>query len=537
MSPDHALAPSLHDHYDTARIRSFETLNAPIPQQRMLIYPMVPPKHTTPTDWPVRWGVMAVILGYVAVLIWIPHWLSVAHATESHPPSPPLWATLPFITLLLLISVAPLSTRLANWWSSPRNQGICSGILAGFVVLYYLFLDGHAGGDRVQGMLGHALLDEYLPFIVLLFSLFVISGGMRVDGDLLATPGINTLILAIGGGLASIIGTTGAAMLLIRVLLRGNSERRNVTHTVVFFIFIVANCGGCLLPTGDPPLFLGYLKGVSFFWPTRYLWGPWMVVNIALLAIYFGLDYFVWYPRESRRQIQADLFTRVPLRFEGIWLNGICLLGVVLAVAALNPSRAVWGTNWRPQPYLREIVQLFLVWVSLTFGPRSARTANQFSYHPIQEVAALFFGIFITMQPALEILRAESPRLGVRTPVRMFWGTGLLSAFLDNAPTYAAFYEVAAARSEFSQQEFASLVSQPGSLGDSARQFLVAISLGAVFFGAMTYIGNGPNFMVRAIAEQAGVRMPSFFGYILRYAIPILLPIWGCVAWWIAAAP
>jgi Na+/H+ antiporter NhaD/arsenite permease-like protein len=318
--------------------------------------------------------------------------------------------------------------------------------------------------------------------------------------------------MLVGGVLASFIGTTGAAMLLIRPLLETNSERKRVAHTVVFFIFVVCNCGGLLLPLGDPPLFLGYLQGVPFLW-TLHLWPSWMFVNGLLLAVYFAWDHFYAYPREEKRDVRIDESRVHRLRFSGLWPNALLLVGVVLAVGLLDSSKPMPGTNWTPWFYLREAVLLGLVAISLLAGATSIRVANSFNYVAIIEVACLFIGIFVCMQPALEILRASGSSLGINTPDRFYWATGVLSSVLDNAPTYLVFFEAAKAI-EFEGAQIAGV----------AEPLLAAISLGAVMMGAMTYIGNGPNFMVKSIAENSGVRMPSFFGYI-GYSVCVLLPI------------
>jgi Na+/H+ antiporter NhaD/arsenite permease-like protein len=293
-----------------------------------------------------------------------------------------------------------------------------------------------------------------------------------------------------------------------------------VVHTVVFFIFIVCNCGGCLLPIGDPPLFLGYLEGVDFLWTLR-LWREWLFVNGLLLVIYLLVDEFWFYRREAVRDIQRDVVQTRRLRISGWELNVPLLVGVVLAVALLDPSKPLPGTASHPWIYLREIVQLSLVAISLWWGNQKARATNQFSYHAIIEVAALFSGIFVTMQPALQILGVYGDELGIQTPAHFFWATGSLSSVLDNAPTYLVFFQTAQA--------------MPAAAGATLiagveENTLIAISLGAVFMGAMTYIGNGPNFMVRAIAEKSGVRMPSFFGYMV-YSCLILLPLLALTVW------
>jgi Na+/H+ antiporter NhaD/arsenite permease-like protein len=433
---------------------------------------------------------------------------------------PPYWMVTPFVLLLGAIAVLPLTPRLSHWWEHNQNK-FCVAIALGLLTLaYYALADSFGKAGHV---LAHTLLEEYIPFIVLLFSLYTISGGIRITCDLPAHPATNTAFLAAGGLLASFIGTTGAAMLLIRPLLTTNRERKHVVHTVIFFIFVVCNCGGCLLPLGDPPLFMGYLRGVSFFW-TLTLWREWLLVNSLLLAVYFLWDHFVCYRRETLSDVRRDETRVHPLRVYGWKLHVPLLLGVVAAVALLahNPDnpQGVLGTDWVPWPFLREVVQLLLVGASLHFGSQAVRRANTFSYGAILEVAALFAGIFLCMVPAIEILKVNGDKLGLESAASFFWATGSLSSVLDNAPTYVVFFE--AARS----------VSQGTADTAGVNAFLLtAISLGAVFMGSMTYIGNGPNFMAKTIAEGAGIKMPSFFGYVLFYSVPVLLPIFALTVW------
>ncbi len=337
---------------------------------------------------------------------------------------------------------------------------------------------------------------DYVSFIVLLAGLFVISGGILLEGDLEATPRTNALFLGTGALLASFIGTTGASMLLIRPLLQTNSERKHVVHTVVFFIFLVANVGGCLTPLGDPPLFLGYLQGVPFLWTLR-LFVPWLFTVALLLAIYVVWDRRA-HAREAKRDLRRDFYEVRPLRLAG--KENLALLGgVLIAVALLD---APW----------REIAILLLAFVAYRRTDPALRKANHFTFHPILEVAALFVGIFLTMVPALDLLRARGAELGVRAPWHFFWATGTLSSFLDNAPTYLTFLALGQG------------LGLKGDVVGVPQPILVAISLGAVFMGANTYIGNGPNFMVRSIAVARGVRMPSFGGYML-YSAAVLLPV------------
>jgi Na+/H+ antiporter NhaD/arsenite permease-like protein len=460
---------------------------------------------------------------------------------------PPLGWLAPFVAMLLAIAVFPLVPALSHWWEHNRNRLIVSLALAAVALVHFLSRDfgvvlhndfyGHAlrwlgfaisehDGHLVTGLgpsgLAGALANsvaEYVPFITLLFTLYCVAGGISIKGDIPAHPTTNTAILAIGGLLASFIGTTGAAMLLIRLVLQTNKERKHVTHTVVFFIFIVCNVGGCLLPIGDPPLFLGYLKGVPFFW-TLVLWQEWLFVLVAMLTIYWVWD-SVMYRRESLSSLISDESVRRPITIRGK-INLLWLVMVVLVVAFIDPSKALPGTNWRPPMFAREVIQLALVGLSFLTTPRGLRSETGFNFHAIGEVAALFIGIFITMQIPLEILHAKGDQLGLSTPTHFFWATGLLSAFLDNAPTYAVFFQTAQTLAPPDAAAPAYVLLAHGA--HVSNDLLVAVSLGAVFMGAMTYIGNGPNFMVKAIAEGHGVRMPGFFGF-LMIACVVLIPV------------
>ena len=457
----------------------------------------------------------------------------------------------PFALLLLAIAVLPLIPFTEHWWEKNLNRFYVAAILGMITLSYFWFFHqgdvpvhwpAHdwlevedvqvSGFDRAKAVLFNAILGEYIPFIMLLFSLYTISGGIRIEGDLAAHPLTNSTFIAIGGLLASFIGTTGAAMLLIRPLLETNKERKYVRHTVVFFIFVVCNCGGLLLPIGDPPLFLGYLRGVSFLW-TMELWPAWLMVNILLVIVYFCWDHFFCYPKEEKTDILRDEIRTTKLKFSGLWPNVPLLAGVILSVALLDPHQKFLGTNWYPWMYLREIVQLALIGLSLFLGSQKVRQANKFNYHAIVEVAALFCGIFICMQPPLQILNEKGSQLGIDTPGEYFWATGTLSSVLDNAPTYVVFFETAKSLDNESKEANKPLVflSEDKTTEKSLpSKFLIAISLGAVFMGAMTYIGNGPNFMVRAIADESGVKMPSFFGYML-YSCAVLLPILLLTVW------
>jgi Na+/H+ antiporter NhaD/arsenite permease-like protein len=391
--------------------------------------------------------------------------------------------------MLLAIAVFPL--WMPRWWEPNRNK-LAVSLLLGLPILALY-------AARRPGALV-SMAEEYVSFILLLAGLYVISGGVLLRGDLAATPLTNTAFLALGSGLASFVGTTGASMLLIRPLLQTNRERTRVRHTVIFFIFLVSNIGGMLTPLGDPPLFLGYLQGVPFTWTFR-LWAHWALQVGALLGLYF-----VWDTREYTREpiaaLRRDRAQIEPLRVRGA-PNIVALGLVVLAVALLH---APW----------REAAIAALGALSLWRTPQAIRRANGFTTYPIVEVAVLFAGIFLTMIPALELLRLRGGELGVREPWQFFWASGILSSFLDNAPTYLTFLALGQG------------LGLTREVVDVPHAILAAISVGAVSMGANSYIGNAPNFMVRSIAEEQGVRMPSFFGYMI-YSGTILLPLFVLV--------
>jgi Na+/H+ antiporter NhaD/arsenite permease-like protein len=404
--------------------------------------------------------------------------------------TPAAWL-LPFAALLLSIAVLPLAAP--ERWGRLGFQALVAGLAA---------LPVAVGRPDALGHVGH----EYVSFVLMLGSLYVVTSGIRVTGDIPAHPVTNVSLLLIGGLLASIIGTTGASMLLIRLVLEVNSERKSVSHTVLFFILIVSNAGGCLTPLGDPPLFLGYLAGVPFFWTLR-LFQEWAFALAVLLGTYFFVERRR-YAHEPREAIRADETTLRPIRVSGRW-NLLLLCGVVAATAFLA------------FPY-REVAYLSCAALSFPLTPRGQRTETRFSWHPILEVAILFAGIFLTMEPALAVLRERAPTLGLTRPWQFFWATGSLSAWLDNAPTYAAFLALARG------------LGRPEVAGVPSK-ILEAISTGAVFFGALTYIGNGPNFLVRSIAVSHGVAMPSFFGYAAR-AAAVLIPLFLLITFLFFAA-
>lgn len=433
------------------------------------------------------------------------------------------YSVLPFVAMLLSIAVLPLVSSTEHWWEQNRNKLLVAVGLGVPVAIWMLVLLGPLPVAEA--------LVEYAQFITLLGALFVISGGIHLAGDLPANPRVNGAFLAVGALLASFIGTTGAAMLLIRPLLKTNSERSYRKHTVIFFIFTVANAGGLLTPLGDPPLFLGFLRGVPFTW-TFTLFPQWIFVNVLLVATYMALDK-VMYQREDPGDVARDLAQTEPLSVLGK-VNFVYLAVVVLAVAfvpsidmhAIEHGGVAW---WGYIPW-RELVMIAALIRSLTHGDKKVRYhLNMFSWTPILEVAALFIGIFLTMIPALKVLAQIAPRLPLND-VTFFVFTGGLSSVLDNAPTYATFFEMA--------QSIQADVSNPALVAGVLPSHLAAISLGAVFCGALTYIGNGPNFMVKAVAETDGVQMPSFGAYML-WAFTWLAPILVAMAfifvagqWW-----
>lgn len=393
----------------------------------------------------------------------------------------------------MLVAIATMPLLAPHAWHRNRNKALLSIVLGAPMVVWTAL--------EFPVELAH-VVGEYVAFVVMLGSLYVIAGGIFLGGDIRATPAVNVGFLAFGAVIANIVGTTGASMLLIRPVLRTNSERRHVVHTVVVFIFIVSNIGGLLTPLGDPPLFLGYLNGVPFLWTLR-LFPAWLGVNAILLLIYWLWDRRM-FARETPEARAQDRVRVEPFRLHGK-RNLPLLAGIVVAVA-------LFPLGWR------EATMGALALVSLWVTPRNTRTANHFSWHPIVEVAVLFAGIFATMVPVLQLLRVRAGDLGMDAPWEFFWATGLLSSFLDNAPTYLAFLSIAQG------------MGLPPEVVGVSHEILIAISLGAVLMGANTYIGNGPNFMVRAIAESRGVAMPSFGGYML-YSGAILVPIFLVVGW------
>ncbi len=445
----------------------------------------------------------------------------------------PIWSIIPFVGILLSIAIFPL---VLDSHFLVHHGGKMSLVWAlAFAIPYLLAFRGEAFYDIL-----HIYLIDYIPFIILLWGLFTVAGGILVRGTLRGTPIVNTLLLLIGTAIASWVGTTGASMLLIRPLIRANAYRKSKVHLIVFFIFLVSNIGGSLTPLGDPPLFLGFLHGVPFFWTTTALFPHMLFISIILIALFFVLDTFM-FKREGG--VVPDDGTSEPIRVEGLF-NLIFLLGIVAAV--LMSGTFKWGevnilgvhVYW--QNIARDVLIVVMGLLSLKFTPFTGelRQANEFSWEPIEEVAKVFAGIFMTIIPALAILKAgENGTLSgliraIQEPLHYFWVTGVLSSFLDNAPTYLTFFNTALGKLHLIEAEVPGILSTSyDALPKDHQTFvdlLTAISVGAVFMGANTYIGNAPNFMVKAIAEQSGIRMPSFFGYML-WSVVILVPLFVIV--------
>ena len=427
----------------------------------------------------------------------------------------PIWSVLPFVGILLSIALIPLV--LPRFWHRhfPKVSAFWAIVFA--LPFIYFFR------EKALLEIAHIILIDYVPFILLLWALFTVSGGIYVRGTLKGTPAVNTVVLLIGTLLASVVGTTGASMLLIRPILRSNAWRVHKTHTIVFFIFLVSNIGGSLTPLGDPPLFLGFLHGVPFFW-TMHLLPPMIFASVMLLLIYFTLDSF-YYRKENRMDVPDTEFE--PLKIEGrrnfIFLAGI--IGAVLFSGSIKLGEInMLGIHQTLENLIKDAFLVVMGLASLIWTPKTFRKSNDFGWAPMLEVAYLFAGIFITIIPALTILKAgEQGALhwligGIDSPAQYFWSVGILSSFLDNAPTYLTFFNSALGKFYPGMPE----ASAVAALIVERIPHLAAISVGAVFMGANTYIGNAPNFMVKSIAEEAGVRMPSFFGYIFKYSAPIL---------------
>ncbi len=441
----------------------------------------------------------------------------------------PLWTALPFVGILLSIAVFPLIAP--HFWHHhfPKISVAWALIFAiPFLIVYK--------GQAVYEIL-HIYLIDYIPFIILLWGLFTISGGIFIRGSLKGTPILNTFLILIGTALASWVGTTGAAMIMIRPLLRANEDRKNKVHLIVFFIFLVANIGGALTPLGDPPLFLGFLHGVSFFWTLRLL-PELLVVAVILLSVFYVWD-SILYRKENHTE--SEIIDKQPIKIEGAF-NFIFLLGVVGGVLFSGVVQlgeiSVLGVHVQIQSMIRDVWIIIMGLLSLKVTSKAIRKENEFTWFPIQEVAYLFAGIFMTIIPALIILKAGEHGAmaaliqAVETPKQFFWVTGTLSSFLDNAPTYLTFFNTALGKLGLTEPVVREAFAA-GTISTTFPEFeklLVGISLGAVFMGANTYIGNAPNFMVKSIAEEAGIKMPSFFGYMFKYSLPILIPVFVIIS-------
>lgn len=416
---------------------------------------------------------------------------------------PTVYMVIPFILLLTLIAMGPLLFH--HFWE--KHYPVISILLGSGTVLYYmLILNDYAS-------LLHTLA-EYISFIAILASLFVASGGILINVDRKATPLVNVLILLLGGVIANFIGTTGASMLLIRPFIKINKDRIRPFH-LVFFIFIVSNIGGALTPIGDPPLFLGFLRGVQFFWVIGQVWYIWIPTILVLLAIFYVID--------SRNYSSLSDINEYSGKMEIKGLKNIIFLIIILISVFIDPNIISWVPSLYPIPFgIREIIMFSVVYLSYKMADKEILKRNGFNFEPVKEVSYLFIGIFATMIPALQLIGNHASIYGDKlNPGIFYWATGILSAFLDNAPTYLNFLSA-------SLGKFGLDVNQPDHVLKFQNLYpiyLQAISVAAVFFGAMTYIGNGPNFMVKSICEKSGIKMPSFFGLLFKYSLPILLPI------------
>lgn len=438
------------------------------------------------------------ILLTAIILLQIPNNIFASEAGHNLPNT---FMVIPFIVLLLMIATGPLFYK--HFWE--HNYPKLSIVLGLFTAGYYLIVLKDV----------HSLLHtsaEYLSFIALLASLFVASGGILIKVDKKSTPMLNVVILFIGAVIANIIGTTGASMLLIRPFIKINRKRIR-PYQFVFFIFLVSNIGGALTPIGDPPLFLGFLRGVSFFWVIQHVWHIWLIAVIILLLMFYVID--------SRNNEEDENTYSGKIEFKG--LKNIGYLIIILLSVFIDPQVIPWVPSLSPLPFgIREIIMFSVVYFAYKTADEEVLRANEFDFEPIKEVAYLFIGIFATMIPALQLIAHEANVLGNELNAGVFyWATGLLSGFLDNAPTYLNFLSAIMGKFNLDVNDAA----QVHALSLNHSLYLEAISVAAVFFGALTYIGNGPNFMVKSICERAGIEMPSFFGYWLKYAVPILIPI------------
>lgn len=414
---------------------------------------------------------------------------------------PHIISVLPFIFLLFAIAVMPFAAP--KFWH--ENYHLVSVGLGFITAIYYLIIT--KGWDLMHSV------EEYIMFISLLTALYVISGGIFIDIKGLATPMRNTVLLAIGAVLSNFIGTTGASMLLIRPFIKTNKIRITNFH-IVFFIFIVSNVGGALTPIGDPPLFLGFLKGVPFFWVMDKVFFKWLTALSILLIIFYIADY-INFKKAPAEIEEIEKKAKEKIRIKGSY-NFIFLAAVIGSVFITKPL------------FLREGIMLLAAFLSYKLTNKEIHKRNQFNFFPIKEVAWLFIGIFVTMTPALELLRVHSSQLGITSPTQYYWFTGILSGFLDNAPTYLTFLTASMGIYGLDINNIQNVLQ----FISEHEQHVVAISISAVFFGAMTYIGNGPNFMVKSIADHQDVETPSFFGFLIKFSIPILIPLYILI-WWL----
>jgi len=425
----------------------------------------------------------------------------IVQAENAHSLPDPIMV-LPFVVLLIMIATGPIFYH--HFWE--KNYPKIAVLLGTITVVYYLLYLHDT----------HSLLHtaaEYFSFIALLASLFFASGGIMIKVDRKATPMFNVAILLFGAVIANLIGTTGASMLLIRPFLKINQDRAK-PYLIVFFIFVVSNIGGALTPIGDPPLFLGFLRGVDFFWFVENIWHIWLPTVILILIIFYFID-------SRNKSVESDREYTGKFEFKGA--KNLIYLAIILLAVFIDPNVMSWVPNLSPSPIgLREIIQFTIVLLAYKTADREILRYNEFDVEPIREVAFLFVGIFATMIPALQLIAHEANLLGDKlTPGLFYWSTGLLSGVLDNAPTYLNFLSAALGKFGLNVND----ISDVKEFQNAHALYLQAISVAAVFFGAMTYIGNGPNFMVKSIVERAGIRMPSFFTYIVKYSLPILIPV------------
>lgn len=439
----------------------------------------------------------------------------------------PLWSMIPFAGMLLSIAIFPIVK--AEWWEK-NMLWVALFWSAVFLVPFFFAY----GGSETISQLVHTVILDYVPFLLLLFALYAVAGGIVLKGSLVGTPKVNTVLLLIGTVLASVIGTTGAAMVLIRPLIRANDWRKRKMHSIIFFIFLVCNVGGALTPVGDPPLFMGFLRGVPFFWTTVHLMPLYLFTAGILLVIYYLVETKMYkkdlaegckQPEASGDKLRVEGL--INLVYIGLILFGVVISGVLAQSAAFqNPDGTVKGitlfthhghasvATW--PNIIKDVILLLAAFLSMKTTKKEIREFNNFNWGAIEEVAKLFIGIFITMIPALAILGARGASLGLNTEWQFFWSTGMLSGFLDNTPTYLVFLTTAAA--------VGAAEGVATTIGIVEAHILVAVSAGAVFMGALSYIGNAPNFMVRSIAEEHNIKMPSFFGY-MKWSFGILVPI------------